>query len=151
LVQIQVTNGGKESAPAAVVAEATSPTLFEFGAGPYVTAVHLNGSLLGPTTLYPGSSTPAQPGETIVVFANGFGPTSSAVVSGSEEQGGSLQTMPTVMIGNIQATVQFAGLISPGLYQFNVVVPATAPQGDNAISATYNGVTTQPGVLINVQ
>jgi uncharacterized protein (TIGR03437 family) len=55
------------------------------------------------------------------------------------------------MIGNIQATVQFAGLISPGLYQFNVVVPATAPQGDNAISATYNGVTTQPGVLINVQ
>jgi uncharacterized protein (TIGR03437 family) len=151
VAQIQVTNGGIESAPAAVAAEAISPTLFEFGAGPYVTAVHLNGTLLGPTTLYPGSSTPAQPGETILVFANGFGPTSSAVVSGSEQQGGSLQTTPAVTIGNIQATVQFAGLISPGLYQFNVVVPANAPPGDNAISASYNGVATQPGVLINVQ
>jgi len=151
VAQIQVTNGGTKSAPVAVIAEAISPTLFEFGAGPYVTAVHLNGSLLGPATLYPGSSTPAQPGETIVVFANGFGPTSSAVVSGSEDQGGSLQTTPMVVIGNIQATVQFAGLISPGLYQFNVVVPANAPPGDNAISVTYNGVTTQSGVLINVQ
>ena len=139
------------SAPAAVVAAATSPTLFEFGAGPYVTAVHLNGNLLGPTTLYPSASTPAQPGETIVVFANGFGPTSSAVVSGSEQQGGSLQTTPVVTIGNIQAAVPFAGLISPGLYQFNVVVPANVPAGDNAISASYNGVTTQPGVLITVQ
>jgi len=55
------------------------------------------------------------------------------------------------MIGNIQAEVQYAGLISPGLYQFNVVVPANAAPGDNAISASYNGVTTQPGVLINVQ
>jgi uncharacterized protein (TIGR03437 family) len=151
VAQIQVTNGGTKSAPAAVVAEAISPTLFEFGAGPYVTAVHLNGSLLGPATLYPGSSTPAQPGETIVVFANGFGPTSSAVVSGSEQQGGSLQTTPVVTIGNIQAAVSFAGLISPGLYQFNVVVPANVLAGDNAISASYNGAATQPGVLINVQ
>ena len=34
----------------------------------------LNGSLIGPATLYPGTSTPAKPGETIVIYANGFDP-----------------------------------------------------------------------------
>jgi uncharacterized protein (TIGR03437 family) len=151
LVQIQVTNQGAQSAAAAVVSNAISPTFFEFGAGPYVTAVHADGSLLGPTTLYPGYTTPAQAGETILLFANGFGPTSSAVVSGSEQQGGNLPSAPVVTIGGMQAAVKFAGLISPGLYQFNVVVPANIASGDNSITATYNGSSTQPGTLISVQ
>jgi uncharacterized protein (TIGR03437 family) len=41
-------------------------------------------------------------------------------------------------------------LISPGLYQFNVVVPASTPAGDNALTATYAGLTTQSGVLVTV-
>ena len=151
LAQIRVTNAGVQSAAATVVSAAISPTFFEFGAGPYVTAVHADGSLLGPTTLYPGYTTPARAGETVLLFANGFGPTSSAVVSGSEQQGGNLATAPVVTIGGIQAAVQFAGLISPGLYQFNVVVPDNIPSGDNSIVASYNGSTTQPGVMINVQ
>jgi uncharacterized protein (TIGR03437 family) len=56
-----------------------------------------------------------------------------------------------VKIGGIAAAVQFAGLISPGLFQFNIVVPSAAPNGDNTIVATYNGLTTQTGVLITVQ
>jgi uncharacterized protein (TIGR03437 family) len=39
--------------------------------------------------------------------------------------------MPTAMVGNVPATVQFAGL-SPGLvalYQVNVQVPAGSPTG----------------------
>ncbi len=151
LAQIQVTNAGVQSAAANIVSVALSPTFFEFGAGPYVTAAHADGSLLGPTTLYPGYTTPAQPGETILLFANGFGSTSSAVVSGSEQQSGNLPATPVISIGGIQAAVQFAGLISPGLYQFNVVVPGNVPSGDNPITATYNGSTTQPGILINVQ
>jgi hypothetical protein len=47
--------------------------------------------------------------------------------------------------------VQFAGLVSPGLYQFNVVVPVTAPNGDNTLTAQYNGLTAQSGVLLTVQ
>jgi hypothetical protein len=31
-----------------------------------------------------------------------------------------------------------------------VVVPASAPAGDNAISATYNNLTTQSGTLVAV-
>ncbi|HTX33790.1 MAG TPA: hypothetical protein VME43_02180 [Bryobacteraceae bacterium] len=151
LTQVQVTNNGAETAPASVVAQAISPTFFIFGAGPYVTAVHLNSALIGPTTLYPGLSTPANPGETIVLFANGFGPTTTAVAAGSEQQSGALPTLPVVTIGGVAATVQFAGLISPGLYQFNVVVPSTLPAGDASLVATYNGQSTQAGVLLTIQ
>jgi uncharacterized protein (TIGR03437 family) len=42
-------------------------------------------------------------------------------------------------------------LASPGLYQFDVVVPASAPSGDDAIAVTYKGFTTQPGALIEVK
>ncbi|HXP87260.1 MAG TPA: IPT/TIG domain-containing protein [Bryobacteraceae bacterium] len=151
LVQIQVTNNGKTSAPAFIVVQPISPTFFEFNGGPYVTAVHSNGSLLGPATLYPGSSTPAQAGETILLFANGFGPTSATVTGGSLQQSGTLPSTPVVTIGGIPATVTFAGLISPGLYQFNVVVPASAPSGDNALVATYNGQSTQADVLLTIR
>jgi len=47
--------------------------------------------------------------------------------------------------------VQFAGLISPGLYQFNVVVPASTAVGDNSVIASYGGTTTPAGTLITVQ
>jgi uncharacterized protein (TIGR03437 family) len=150
LVQVQVNNNGATSAPGSIVLEQLSPTFFVFGAGPYVTAVHANGSLIGPTNLYPGSSTPAQPGETILLFANGFGPTSAAVAPGSSQQSGALPSNPVVTIGGIPATMQFAGLISPGLYQFNVVVPPSAPTGDNSIITTYAGTSTQQGVLLTV-
>jgi uncharacterized protein (TIGR03437 family) len=65
-------------------------------------------------------------------------------------QSGSLPTLPVIQIGGVNASVQFAGLISPGLYQFNVQIPSTAPTGDNLITAQYNGLKTQPGVLLTV-
>jgi uncharacterized protein (TIGR03437 family) len=48
--------------------------------------------------------------------------------------------------------VTFAGLISPGLFQFNVVVPTNLSGGDHAISVSNEqGSTTQSGTLITVQ
>jgi len=151
LVQVQVTNNGAKSAPASVVVQSISPTFFNFSGTPYVKAVHLNGSLIGPATLYPGLSTPAQPGEEILLFANGFGPTSAAVVAGSEQQPGSLPTLPVVTIGGVPATVTFAGLISPGLYPFNVTVPSSLTAGDNSLIATFGGLSTQAGLLLTIQ
>lgn len=151
LVQVQVTNNGNQTAPAPVVVQAISPTLFTYSGNQYVTAVHLNGSLIGPTTLYPGYSTPAQAGETIVLFANGFGPTATAVVAGSEQQSGALPALPVVTIGGLPAAVGFAGLISPGLYQFNVTVPTGLTTGDTSIVTAYNGQSTQAGVLLTIK
>jgi uncharacterized protein (TIGR03437 family) len=72
-------------------------------------------------------------------------------VSGSILQSGSLSPLPMVKIGGVTATVQFAGLVAPGEFQFNVVVPANTPDGDQPIVATYNGTSTQAGTLITIQ
>ena len=61
------------------------------------------------------------------------------VVAGSSTQSGTLLVSPTVQIGGQAAQVAFAGLISPGLYQFNVIVPPAATDGDNAVTAVYEG------------
>jgi uncharacterized protein (TIGR03437 family) len=131
-------------------AKSESPSFFVFNGGPYVAATHANGSLIGPATLYPGSSTPAQPGETIVIYANGFGPSSTLVVSGSSSQSGTLSPPPVINIGGIVAAVNFAGLVAPGEFQFNVVVPSSLANGDQPVTATYNGLTTQAGTLLTV-
>jgi uncharacterized protein (TIGR03437 family) len=47
--------------------------------------------------------------------------------------------------------VSFAGLVAPGQFQFNVVVPASLASGDQPITATYGGLSTQTGTMITVQ
>jgi uncharacterized protein (TIGR03437 family) len=150
-VQVVVTNGTPSPA-FSVPAQAASPSFFVFNGGPYVAATHVNGGLIGPTTLYPGYSTPAAPGETVVIYGNGFGATSTAVTAGAVSQSGTLSPLPVIAIGGVAAQVQFAGLnVAPGEFQFNVVVPSTLTAGDLPIVATYNGLTTQTGTLVTVQ
>jgi len=150
-VPVQVSDNGVISANFMVQAQAESPSFFVFGAGPYIAAIHADGSYLGPTSLYPGLTTPAHPGETIVLYANGFGSTSIPVVSGSETQSGTLSPTPVITIGGVAAKVTFAGLVYPGEFQFNVVVPPSLANGDQPTMAMYNGLTTQAGTLITVQ
>jgi uncharacterized protein (TIGR03437 family) len=150
-VPVQVSDNGAIGASFMVQAQTESPSFFIFGGGPYIAATHVNGSYLGPTSLYPGFTTPAQPGETIVMYANGFGSTSTPVVSGSETQSGTLSPMPLITIGGVAATVSFAGLVAPGEFQFNVVVPQSLANGDQPVTAMYNGLTTQAGTLVTVQ
>jgi uncharacterized protein (TIGR03437 family) len=150
-VPVQVSDNGVIGANFMVQAQAESPSFFVFGGGPYIAATHANGSYIGSTSLYPGLTTPAQPGETIMLYANGFGPTSTPVVSGSVTQSGTLSPMPVITIGGVAATVTFAGLVSPGEFQFNVVVPPSLANGDQPTMAMYNGLTTQAGTLITVQ
>jgi uncharacterized protein (TIGR03437 family) len=148
-INVVVTNNGVASAAFAAQAQTLSTSFFVFDTT-HIAATHVNGSYIGPTTLYPGSTTPALPGETVVIFANGFGTTSIPIVSGSSVQSGTLATLPVIMIGGVQATVLYAGLVAPGEYQFNVVVPATLANGDQPITATYNGATTQAGTVLTV-
>jgi uncharacterized protein (TIGR03437 family) len=130
-------------------AQATSNSLFQYG-GSYALATHLDGSLIGPSTLYPGTTTPVKPGETFILYGNGFGPVSAALVSGSAVQSGTLPTLPEVQIGNLSVTASWAGLASPGLFQFNVTVPLAAPDGNSPITATYGSYVTQSGLTIAV-
>jgi uncharacterized protein (TIGR03437 family) len=149
-VAIQLTDNSVTSAAFHVPTQSLSPSFFVFNGGPYVAAEHANYSLLGPATLYPGLSTAAKPGETVLLYANGFGATSVPVVSGSEMQSGTLSPLPVITIGGINATVAFAGLVAPGEFQINVTVPASLANGDQPITATYGGASTQAGTLITV-
>lgn len=150
-VSIQVTTAGQTSNIVTVPKNSLSPALFTI-LQHYVAAQHADYTLVGAPNLIAGvTSSPAKPGETILVYATGFGPTNPPVptgqlVSTAEPLAGSVQ----VTVGGAQATVVFAGLIAPGLYQLNVTVPPV-PNGDAAIVATIGGVSTQTGLSIAVQ
>jgi uncharacterized protein (TIGR03437 family) len=86
-----------------------------------------------------------------LLYANGFGQTNVPVTSGSIAQSGTLSPPPSIKIGGVAALVPFAGLVAPGEFQFNVVVPSNATDGDQTITATYGGLATQAGTLITIQ
>jgi uncharacterized protein (TIGR03437 family) len=116
-----------------------------------VAAQHLNYSLLAPASLYP-NATPAAPGETIILYGVGFGPTDPAALTGQTVAGGEpLANTVTMTIGGLAVTPLFAGLSASGLYQFNVTVPTGLASGDVPVTATIGGYTTQTGAVITVQ
>ncbi|MGD1091114.1 MAG: protease pro-enzyme activation domain-containing protein [Bryobacteraceae bacterium] len=149
-VPVVVTSGGVSSSAFTVNMQAVEPSFLLFPKG-YIAATHSNYSLVGPTSLYPGSSTPAKPGEVIELYAVGLGLPSAPLVNGSAAQSGSLPVLPMCSLGGNSATLAFAGLISPGLYQLNLTIPAAAANGDNLVSCTDDGLTTPAGDLITVQ
>jgi uncharacterized protein (TIGR03437 family) len=149
-VQIVVTSGSTSSTPYTVNMQTVAPAFLKFSGTNYVAAEHANYSYLGPATLYPGLSTPAQDNEQIQTFAVGFGLPSTPITAGSANQSGSLTPLPVCTIGGNGAQVAFAGLISPGLYQLNLTVPSATPAGDNPVACTYGGSGTPAGDLISV-
>jgi uncharacterized protein (TIGR03437 family) len=156
-MQVVVNNSSGSSATYSLQAAAVSPSFF-VASGNYILATHLYGGcagvtlcLVGPTSLYPGASMPAVGGETIVLYGNGFGAVTPPVIKGSLTQVGTLPTKPVISIANNPVTVSFAGLISPGLYQFNITVPNGTPAGDDYIIVNYNNVQSALGPLITIQ
>jgi uncharacterized protein (TIGR03437 family) len=118
-----------------------------------VVAEHSDYTLIGPTSLYPGATTPAKAGETIMLFGNGFGPTTPAIPNGQIVSGAPKLANPiTVQIGGVSGIVPtFAGLTYAGVYQINVTIPASTPKGDIPISVTIGGVSSPQPALITVQ
>jgi uncharacterized protein (TIGR03437 family) len=149
-VGVQVMNGTGSSNVFTVTMLENSLGFFAFNSATYAVAEHADGSYIGPTTLFPGLTTPAKPGETIVLYANGFGETDPAITPGLAVQQGQLPHNPVITLGTLPMNVINAAVVSPGLYQFNVVVPLNAPDGDLALSAGYNSFSTQNGVLLTV-
>ncbi|HTX35759.1 MAG TPA: hypothetical protein VME43_12090, partial [Bryobacteraceae bacterium] len=150
VVASTTSSGTTESSPYEANLAAVAPTLLAFGSTSYVAATHANSGLVGPTSLYPGSSTPAQPGEQVAVYSVGFGLPTTPLASGSSTQSGVLPSLPVCVVGTNVATVTYSGLISPGLYQLNIVIPDGTPNGDQSIGCRYDGTVTPGGILITV-
>ncbi len=149
-IQVVVTNGAASKPPFTANLQANSPSFLLFSAKGYVVATHLDYSLLGPAGLYT-TSTPAKPGEPVILYAVGFGLPATPLTNGASTQAGSLPVFPVCQVGGTPAAVSFAGLIEPGLFQLNLTIPSTAANGDNQIGCTYNGSSTPAGNLITVQ
>jgi uncharacterized protein (TIGR03118 family) len=149
--QVQVTNNDQISGAATVTLLPAAPAFFWLTGNKYIAATHADGALAGPTTLIAGETTPVMPGETIVLYGTGFGVTSPAAPNNATFVAPlSLATLPTITIGGSAATVTYGGLIEPGVYQINVVVPVSLPAGDAAVVATVGGQQSQANALISV-
>jgi uncharacterized protein (TIGR03118 family) len=150
-VPVVVTNNGLTSAPANVQLASVAPAFFLFK-GNAIAAFHGDDvTPVGATGVAPGS-TPAQPGETIVLWCTGFGPTNPAYPDGQLiMMPYSLPTMPTVTFGGTSAVVAYAGLTLAGVYQINVTVPATTPDGDIPVVAQIQGANSPSTAIITVQ
>jgi uncharacterized protein (TIGR03437 family) len=136
--------------------QTVSPGLFMYPAANarYVAAQHADYSIVGPPGLYPGASSPAKPGDVIILYTTGFGPTTPPIPSGQVVTSAApvvnLSAI-TATIGGLPATVQWAGITMAGVWQLNVQVPLGAPTGDAAIVAQIGGKSTQGGAFVTVQ
>jgi uncharacterized protein (TIGR03437 family) len=107
---------------------------------------------VAPVGALPGSnSRPAAPGDVVELYATGCGATSPAAPDGV------LLTTPypaanlsafNVTIAGEAATVLFAGLVSPGLWQINIQIPSGLVGGNQPLVLSVNGATSQPNVTI---
>ena len=155
-LSVVVSNNTLTSATVSSTLQPLAPTLFLSGANAnYAAALHANNTIVGPTTLVANNSTPAAPGETIVLFGTGFGLTSPAAVSGGVVAPGAaapLVSTPVFLFGNMPAAkVVFAGLIATGVFQFNVVVPTGLPDGDVPVVVSTGGYSSPALVLTAIK
>jgi uncharacterized protein (TIGR03437 family) len=97
----------------------------------------------------------AKPGDVIVLWGTGFGPTTPPVPAGIAVPSDKVyNTSPvTIKIGTVDAQV-FGSALSPGfagLYQMAIQVPASLADGDYPLKATVSGVTSPDGVILSVK
>jgi virginiamycin B lyase len=160
-VNVIVANGGSDSTAFSAEVQTYSPAFFTFSPPNqrYIAAIILGGpggafDYLAPSGSVGagGSSRPAMGGEIVELYATGFGPTNPISPDGQVFSGAYETATPvTVTIGGLKATVAWAGLVSPGLIQLNVTVPAGLSTEDAAVVATVGGVQSQSDVFIPVQ
>jgi uncharacterized protein (TIGR03437 family) len=151
---VSVSNTVGTSIPFRMIVQHVFPGCFALPAagGIYVAAVHEDGVIVGTSHLLGAvvPSRPAKPGEVVAVYCTGLG---------SPADGGDTETFSTdprilpgidVRIGTASASVGFAGLVQPGLYQLNITVPEV-PGGDQPFSLTVKGVRTRQKLFLSIE
>jgi uncharacterized protein (TIGR03437 family) len=139
---------------------AFAPAFFVFGNSTSIAAEEaVTGKIVANPNVVAGAS-PAKPGDIVALYGTGFGDTNPSVPAGQLASGQTplTKTNPiTVMIGTTtlaSSDVLYAGLTPgsiSGLYQFNVRIPASTPNGDIPVTISIGGVQTQSGATIAVQ
>lgn len=150
---VQVEYQGTRSDPLVVPVAATAPGLFTADASGQGQGAILNQD--GVT--HNSTKAPASPGSVVILWGTGEGVTDPPGVDGRP----AVDVLPkpvasvTVQIGGLPATVQYAGAAPynmPGLFQINVVVPASVQTGDSVpVKVTIGGAPSRDGVTLAVR
>ena len=154
-VPVTVTNAIGTSQAVMAQLSAEQPAFFQWGT--YAVATRQDFSLAVKNGTFPGTTTvPAKPGDVIILWGTGFGPTSPAAPAGVETPATTTYNTATVVsvtVGNQPATVYGAALAPgyAGLYQVAIQIPASLANGDYPVVATIAGAQSPPSTLITVQ
>ena len=154
-VTVTVTAPGGTSASFTATADAYGPAFFPWP-GNQVVATRTDYSYAVKAGTFAGATTiPAKPGDVIILWATGLGPTNPAAPLGVATPGtGSYPTasLPTVTVNNTPAMVYGAALApgSAGLYQIAIQVPPSLADGDWPIQAMIGGILSPAGTILSV-
>ena len=112
-------------------------------------ALHADGTRAVAEGLFDGQPTrPANSGDTISLYATGFGTTAPTATDGRAiDSPLPIESEVVVRFGDVRAGVACAGLIAPGLYQLAVIVPAV-DDGDVSLTAGVEGKRSQECALL---
>ncbi len=153
---VVVTNSVGSSAAVSATVNAFGPAFFAWPNN-QVVATRQDFSYAVKNGTFPGTTTiPAKPGDVIILWATGFGPTTPAAQAAIETPSDTTyntSTLPTVTINNVNATV-FGAALAPGfagLYQIAIQVPTSLANGDWPVVATIGGVSSPAGLVLSVQ
>lgn len=152
-VEVVVETPWGVSDPEIVFKRSAEPDFFRFSPeeGRYVSAVHLDGVFVGRPDLFQTFETrPLAPRTIFSAYGGGFGETIPPTPPDRLVATPAVLKNPVVFrIGGRNARVLFGGLVSPGLYQFNIEAPDLPPD-DYLFEAFQNGQPIQAPVYITV-
>jgi uncharacterized protein (TIGR03437 family) len=152
---VTVTSPSGTSSAVTAAAQAEQPAFFQWGS--YAAATHQDYSLAVKNGTFSGLTTvPAAPGDVIILWGTGFGPTTPSAPVGVEVPPGTTYytaNVVTVALGDTAATVYGAALAPgyAGLYQVAIQIPPSLANGDYPVVATVDGAQSPGGALITVQ
>ncbi|MGO9095481.1 MAG: choice-of-anchor tandem repeat GloVer-containing protein [Bryobacteraceae bacterium] len=153
-VPVTVTNSIGTSSAVTAAVQTAQPAFFLWGN--YAVATTQDYGLAVKNGTFPGVTTvPAKPGEVIILWGTGFGPTSPSAPEGVEVPSTTYNTASpvTVTVGGEPATVYGAALTPgcAGLYQVAIQIPSSLADGDYPVIAKVSGSQSSSTTLITVQ
>jgi uncharacterized protein (TIGR03437 family) len=154
-ITVTVTTAAGTSAPFATTASAYGPAFFGWP-GNQVVATRTDYSYAVKAATFASATTiAAKPGDVIILWATGFGPTNPAAPAGvavPSDKSYATTSLPGITVDNVTATVYGAALApgSAGLYQIAIQVPPSLADGDWPIQALIAGVLSPTGTILSV-
>jgi uncharacterized protein (TIGR03437 family) len=153
-ISVTVTTPSGTSAPFTVTASPYGPAFFTWP-GNQAVATRQDFSFAVKAGTFAGATTaPAKPGDVLILWSTGLGPTTPAPPRGVAVPSDTTYSTPapTVTINNVPAIV-FGAALAPaavGLYQIAIQVPNTLADGDWPIQVSIGGTQSPSGVVLSV-